>query len=1021
MKLCSNCSQALAESVKICPNCGSEVAEGLSRVDTYRILEVIHEGRASILFKAIDEGAEEPVALRLFTADSGVNETVAERLTSELQVLGELPPEWFVQHYSIRCSADGRWYRVSEWVEAESWGSLLSSGRLQDTSVAYDLFHRLAAILSGLHQSGHFIPHLILNDILVLKGDSDRVDVKIDYKLSRFLDPKMARPGPMLQNLLDCHPDISGGRPLDYKSDIWSLGRIFSQILSADMDLCDPRPILKEETFPKEISVLIRSMLADDRDVRPGSMQEVAEALSRIREEIEEVEETAPPETAREVKRLRRTVTGFGILLTILLVIGGIYFFTFERSNGDIESALESYAKSYAGSVAFVMVQYHLRVDDMVVYSQIREGTAFLVDEAGYLLTNRHVACPWLKDDTLFNIIKQIRAADKTPLFEYQLYLWFEGDSAFSQLLGIGAGKELEDIYDLDSAYRRGGSRSVSIAGVARPPSRTSQKINAPLQDDFAVLKINRVPQGLMVLPLDRDFRMEELERLSPVIALGFPLGSRIQADVINVSVTRGHIRRTFRNFFQVDTSIYKGNSGGPIIDKNGKVIGIASAVATDVAMAPMVVITPLSDIGLVLPVTEAVRFINELKAGRPKWNGVLDLSASGIIKDIQSLALEGKWIEAQRRADQSLEGSDTPSLIMGAAVMHYCNGDLAGAAALVDRALSIDHENHEALLLKALIKTWGRHGSDDNSLTRLMHLDWRSPGEFYGYLARLLSSGQFSENDLESWNLPAEKSWLHFVAGLIAEGDGDRARARELFSSAARAADPDDWSRYLALVHLFRPGSAQRNERSAFIEALQELTDERAERLSWLDPLVAKFEGAGATPEERSAILVQIHDLQPENRKLLVYASFYSAMASEWSQSLKLAEQFLQVQGREEPLRLGLRLLTTTVLQHSGKEKESRKRLAEICPATETIWYRQVCEALLRKRSEEDLLEKAGTIPEKVLTAHAALGFQAEAEGEREGALAHYREALGSYLDNWIEFELARQRYIILRQQNSN
>ena len=449
--------------------------------------------------------------------------------------------------------------------------------------------------------------------------------------------------------------------------------------------------------------------------------------------------------------------------------------------------------------------------------------------------------------------------------------------------------------------------------------------------------------------------------------------------------------------------------------------IGIASAVATDVAMAPMVVITPLSDIGLVLPVTEAVRFIDELKAGRPKWNGVLDLSASGVIKDIQRLALEGKWIEAQRRADQSLEGSDTPSLIMGAAVMHYCNGDLAGAAPLVDRALSIDHENYEALLLKALIKAWGQRGSDDNSLTRLMQLDWRSPGEFYGYLARLLSSGQFSENDLESWNLPSEKSWLHFVAGLIAESDGDSARARALFSSSARAADPDDWSRYLALVHLFRPGSAQQNERSAFIEDLKELTDERAERLSWLEPLVAKFEGTVAKPEERSAILVQIHDLQPENRKLLVYGSFYSAMASEWSQSLKLAEQFLQVPGREEPLRLGLRLLTTTVLHHSGKEKESRKRLAEICPATETIWYRQVCESLLHERSEEDLLEKAGTIPEKVLTAHAALGFQAEAEGEREGALAHYREALGSYLDNWVEFELARQRYIILRQQNSN
>ncbi|MBT8329579.1 MAG: trypsin-like peptidase domain-containing protein [Desulfofustis sp.] len=1021
MKLCSNCSQALAESVKICPNCGSEVADGLTRVDTYRILEVIHEGRGSILYKAIDEAAEEPVALRLFTDDSGVDEAVAQRLSHELQVLGELPSEWFVQHFSIRCSADGRWYRVSEWVEAESWGSLLSSGRLQDIEIAYDLFQRLAAILSGLHQSGHFIPHLILNDILVLKGEPDRVDVKIDYKLSRFLDPKMARPGPMLQHLLDCHPDISGGRPLDYKSDIWSLGRIFAQILSANMDLCDPRPALKEENFPQDISVLIRSMLADDPDVRPGSMQEVADALNRLQEEREEAREIATPETAREVKRLRRTVTGFGILLTILLVIGGFYFFRFERSSGDIESALEDYANRYAGSVAFVMVQYRIRVDDIIVYSQVREGTAFLVDSAGYLLTNRHVACPWLEDDTLYNIIGQIRAVDKSPQFEYQLYMWFEGDNAFNQLVGIGAAEGLEDVYDLGSAYSRGGSKRISIAGVARPPSRTSQKIRAPLQDDFAVLKINRVPHGLEPLPLDREFNMEELERLSPVIALGFPLGSRIQADVINVSVTRGHIRRTFRNFFQVDTSIYKGNSGGPIIDRNGKVIGIASAVATDVAMAPMVVVTPLSDIGLVLPVTEAVVFIDELRRGRPKWNGVLDLSATERVSEIQDLALAGKWVEAQRRADQSLEGSNVPALIMGAAVMHYINGDLAGAATLTDRALSINHENYEAMLLKSLIESSGKLGWESTSLTQLMNLDWRSPGEFYGYLARLLTSGEFSEDDLESWNLPSEKSWLHFIAGLVSEGDGDTNRARSLFKSSVRAAGTEEWSRYLALAHLFRSGRDQHSERTGFIDELQELDEQRTERMSWLEPLITKFEAAATDPAERQNLLVQIHELQPESRRLLVYASYYSAMASDWPQSLKLADQYLQVPGREEPLRLGLQLLTTTVLLHSGEEDESRSRLTETCRETDTIWYRQVCESLLHQRSQEDLIENAGTIPEKIVTAHAALGFQAEAEGKAEDALSHYREALGSYLDTWIEFELARQRYIVLRQQNSN
>ncbi len=429
MKLCNTCNQALAESVRTCPNCGSEVTEGLKRVDNFQILNVVHEGHASILCRAIADDAEKAVALRLFSADSGVDAAIAKRLTDELEELRKLPEEWFVRHHTINCSSDGKWYRISEWIDAESWGSLLSSGRLRNTEVAYDLFHRLAAILGGLHQGGHFIPHLILNDILVLKGKPDRVDVKIDYKLSRFLDPKMARPGPMLQHLLDCHPDITGKRPLDFKSDIWSLGRIFAQILSGDLDLGDPRPVLKDDTFPKAITVLLRSMLADDPDLRPGSMQEVATALERLKEEAAEEEAAAPPETAKEVKRLRRTIIFFGMLLAVLASVGAFFFFRYERAPGDIESSLETYANRYAGSVAFVMVHYQIKVEENVIYRQISEGTAFLVDAAGYLLTNRHVACPWIADETVFKLVQQIRGAGKMPHFNYQIYLRTEGES----------------------------------------------------------------------------------------------------------------------------------------------------------------------------------------------------------------------------------------------------------------------------------------------------------------------------------------------------------------------------------------------------------------------------------------------------------------------------------------------------------------------------------------------------------------------------------------------------------------
>jgi len=55
MKLCQNCGQSVAEEIMTCPSCGSEVGEGRKRIDDYRILEVLHEGYASILCQAVKD------------------------------------------------------------------------------------------------------------------------------------------------------------------------------------------------------------------------------------------------------------------------------------------------------------------------------------------------------------------------------------------------------------------------------------------------------------------------------------------------------------------------------------------------------------------------------------------------------------------------------------------------------------------------------------------------------------------------------------------------------------------------------------------------------------------------------------------------------------------------------------------------------------------------------------------------------------------------------------------------------
>ena len=757
MKLCQSCEQVLAEDITTCPACGSEVAEGRKAIDNYRIVEVLHEGYATILCRAIKEQAEEPVMIRIFSPQSGVDQKIAERLKKELEELQKLPENYFVRHFEIRQSSDGLWYRVSEWLDTENWGNLIASGVFQDYRVAFQLFYRIASILEGLHRIGHFIPHLILDDILVIKGDDGELEIKIDYKLSRFFDPKLDRPGPTLQKLLSCHPDIIHQRPLDFRSDIWSLGKIFVELLTAEHDSTDFQAEIDTLSLPAEVVVLLKAMLAEDPNLRPQSMAEVAESLSRLKEEeIESAmhrrrDAAQPP--VQEIRNLKKRIGQLVLAIGVVAILAMLAWFFFVVRQKDSEKIFGEHANRYAKSVAFVLTEYWLSAGENRVYQNRGEGTAFLVDSTGYLLTNRHVVCPWLEDRNFYLWIRRL-ANQQDPLqLGYRIFLWFEGEKAFKRLPGFSKSAELDDIYGLSSAFRTDGERRLVIAGVARSPDRTWQLIRSPLKDDFAVLKIDQVPAGLHPLPLDDKMEALRVPKLSPVITLGFPLGSRTQESTVNVSVTQGHVRRAFENLLQMDTSIHRGNSGGPVIDTRGKVIGIASGVAMDWIAGPVPVPTLLSDMGMVLPINKAVDFLQELKAGKIKWNGVLDLSVEAKIKKILDLAEERRWSAAQSLADQELETSLDPTLVLAAAMIHFCAGDHQKAGPLFEKALSMDDKNVQARMLLFIIDWLAGRSAESLHRPELLALEWRSPHEFYGYLVAVLE-GEGHRRPCPLWRL---------------------------------------------------------------------------------------------------------------------------------------------------------------------------------------------------------------------------------------------------------------------------
>ena len=99
---------------------------------------------------------------------------------------------------------------------------------------------------------------------------------------------------------------------------------------------------------------------------------------------------------------------------------------------------------------------------------------------------------------------------------------------------------------------------------------------------DLAVLQIDAQSRALTPLPLGNS---DELQVGAPVVAIGNPFGLDRTETAGIVSALQREIQApngfTIDKVIQTDAAINKGNSGGPLLDANGKVIGINSQIST--------------------------------------------------------------------------------------------------------------------------------------------------------------------------------------------------------------------------------------------------------------------------------------------------------------------------------------------------------------------------------------------------------------------------------------------------------
>jgi len=125
------------------------------------------------------------------------------------------------------------------------------------------------------------------------------------------------------------------------------------------------------------------------------------------------------------------------------------------------------------------------------------------------------------------------------------------------------------------------GARSVRVS-FSNHDNVKAQIVGTDPATDVAVLKVNERASALNPLPLGNS---DTVEVGDPVVAIGNPFGLDRSVTAGIVSALQRQLSNTvgtsIYHVIQTDAAINHGNSGGPLLNDRGQVIGINSAILT--------------------------------------------------------------------------------------------------------------------------------------------------------------------------------------------------------------------------------------------------------------------------------------------------------------------------------------------------------------------------------------------------------------------------------------------------------